>query len=65
LATIGDDWRACIAQVVGRHNARRREALRIEAPQLRPLPPWPEFAVVGHYFGRIWLRPIRQVIEVA
>lgn len=34
-----DDRRAFIAQVVGRHNARRRDALRIEAPQLRPLPP--------------------------
>lgn len=34
-----DDWRAFIAQVVGRQNARRREALRIEAPHLRSLPP--------------------------
>lgn len=34
-----DDWRAFLAQVVGRHNARRREALRIEAPHLQPLPP--------------------------
>lgn len=34
-----DDWRAFIALVIGRQNARRREALRIEAAHLRPLPP--------------------------
>lgn len=33
-----EDWRTFLAQVVGRHNARRRDALRIEAEHLRPLP---------------------------
>lgn len=33
-----DDYRTFVAQVVGQHNARRRDALRIEAPHLQPLP---------------------------
>jgi hypothetical protein len=33
-----EDWRTFLAQVIGRHNARRQEALRIEAEYLRPLP---------------------------
>lgn len=33
-----DDYRTFVAQVVGQHNARHRDALRIEAPHLRPLP---------------------------
>jgi len=33
-----DDWRAFLARIVGQHNARRRDALRIEAEHLQPLP---------------------------
>jgi hypothetical protein len=34
-----DDYRAFLARTVGRHNARHRDALHIEAPHLQPLPP--------------------------
>jgi hypothetical protein len=38
FATLAD-YRAFVAHTVGQHNARHRDALRIEAPHLLPLPP--------------------------
>ncbi|MBC7138923.1 MAG: hypothetical protein H5U17_09270 [Defluviimonas sp.] len=38
FATLAD-YRAFVAQTVGQHNAWHRDALRIEAPHLLPLPP--------------------------
>lgn len=38
FATL-EDYRTFVAHAVGRHNARHRDALRVEAPHLLPLPP--------------------------